>query len=139
MNDIRHPGKITEITPSTYVVEFVTESACAACHARGICGAADAEKGSVEVRRRVSDTFEAGEEVNIVLRGYLGVKAVGLCFLLPLAILLILLLSLQSAGFGELEAAATSLCVLAVYYLVLFLFRHRIEKSYEFTIEKKQL
>ena len=41
-SDISHSGKIVSIDPDFITVEFVSESACATCHASGFCGTAEA-------------------------------------------------------------------------------------------------
>jgi len=134
-NEIRHPGVVTQVTPEFIEVEFTTESACVQCHARSVCGAADSEKGSVQVRNRVSYDYAVGDHVNIVLKKYLGMRAVGVCYVVPLLLILVLLLSLPSVTDSELMQGGVCLGVLALYYLGILLFRDRIEKSYEFIIE----
>lgn len=135
--DIRHPGTVTEITPEYITVEFVTESACAGCHARGVCGAADAKEGSIQVRNRIGYDFAEGDKVFIILKQYLGMKAVGVCYGIPLVILLVLLLSLPTVTESEIVQGVVCLVFVALYYLGIWLFRGRIEKSYEFTIESR--
>jgi len=133
--EIRHPGVVTQVTPEYIEVEFITESACVQCHARSVCGAADSEKGSVQVRNRLSYGYSVGDRVNIVLKRYLGMRAVGVCYVIPLLLILVLLLSLQKITGSELVQGAVCLGVLALYYLGILVFRDRIEKSYEFVIE----
>lgn len=135
--DIRHPGTVTEVTPEFITVEFVTESACAGCHARGVCGAADAREGSIQVRNRLGCDYAVGDEVFIVLRQYLGMKAVGICYGIPLVILVVLLLSLQTIVESEVVQGVVCLSFIALYYFGIWLFRNRIEKSYEFVIESR--
>jgi len=136
--DIKHPGTVTEVTPEYITVEFVTESACAGCHARGVCGAADAQEGSIQVRNRLGYDYAVGDEVFIVLRQYLGMKAVGICYGIPLVILLVLLLSLQTVVESEFIQGVVCLSFVALYYLGIRLFRDRIERSYEFIIESRK-
>lgn len=133
--DIRHPGTVTKVTPEFIEVEFITESACAQCHARSVCGASDSETGSVQVRNRLSYDFSEGDKVVIVLKRYLGRKAVGICYVLPLLLVLVLLLSLPSLTASEMVQGGICIGALALYYLGIFVFRDRIEKSYEFVAE----
>ena len=42
-NVIKHSGVVSRVTPDSVEVEIVSKSACAACHAKGVCGASDAE------------------------------------------------------------------------------------------------
>jgi len=135
--DIKHPGTVTEVTPEYITVEFVTESACSGCHARGVCGAADAKEGAIQVRNRLGYDYKTGDDVYIVLKQYLGMKAVGICYGIPLVILLVLLLYLPSVTDSELVQGIVCLSFVALYFLGIRLFRNRIEKSYEFVIESR--
>lgn len=135
--DIRHPGVVTGVTPEYITVKFSTESACAGCHARGVCGASDAEEGSIQVRNRLGYDYSEGDEVDIVLKQYLGMKAVGICYGIPLVILLVLLLYLPNVTESEVVQGTVCLVFVALYYLGIRIFRDRIEKSFEFTIESK--
>lgn len=137
-NEIRHRGVVTDVTEEYTTVEFVTESACSGCHARSVCGAAGAQKGSIQVRNRIGFVCEKGDDVDIVLKSYLGMKAVVLCYVIPLVILLFLLLSLPSVTGSEMFQALACLAAVALYYAGIFLFRDRIEKSYEFVIEPRK-
>ncbi|MBQ0006351.1 MAG: SoxR reducing system RseC family protein [Alistipes sp.] len=133
--DIRHPGTVTEVTPDYITVKFLTESACAGCHARGVCGASDSEEGSIQVRNRLGYDYAEGDKVDIVLKRYLGMKAVGICYGIPLVILLVLLLYLPNVTENEVVQGVVCLAFVALYYLGIRIFRDKIEKSYEFVIE----
>ena len=41
-SEISHRGRIVSVTPEETVVQIVSESACAACHAKGLCSLGDA-------------------------------------------------------------------------------------------------
>jgi len=78
-----------------------------------------------------------GEEVNVVMRQSLGRKAVMLAYVLPLVALVASLLILFSVGLPEGVAGLLSLGILAVFYSVLHLFRSKLDKEFNFNIEKK--
>ena len=47
-SEISHRGKVVSITPEITRVEIVSESACGACHAKGLCSLGDAKVKVVE-------------------------------------------------------------------------------------------
>lgn len=53
--EISHTGKIVEITPDSITVEIVAESACASCHAAGLCHTADAAHKLITVPATLGD------------------------------------------------------------------------------------
>lgn len=136
MTEIGHKGVISSISDTMIKVEIINKSACAQCRARMMCGVSDQKTKEVDVRKPVNQSFAVGEEVNVILRQSMGMKAVLISYVIPLIILLILLLTLSPILKNELYAALISLAGLAVYYFAVYIFRNRIEKRFIFTIEK---
>lgn len=136
-SDISHKGRILSITPEFTSVEIISESACGSCHARGLCGLGDSKTKVVEVPTRGWDSYEVGDEVDVTLRASMGHKAVWLAYVLPLLVLVCALLILTVAGVQELYAGLGGLGAVAVWYLVLWLFRSRLKNEYVFNINKK--
>lgn len=136
-SDISHKGRILSITPEFTSVEIISESACGSCHARSLCGLGDSKTKVVEVPTRGWDSYEVGDEVDVTLRASMGHKAVWLAYVLPLLVLVCALLILTVAGVPELYAGLGGLGAVAVWYLVLWLFRSRLKNEYVFNINKK--
>lgn len=133
--EISHRGRIVSIEKGMVKVEIVSESACAACHASGLCGMGESRKKIVEVRTPSPGRFELGQDVEVCLARRMGHKAVLLSYVIPLAVLLILILSLQNIGMGELAVGGASLAGVALYYLVLYFLKDSLSKDYEFYIK----
>ncbi|MDD2595167.1 MAG: SoxR reducing system RseC family protein [Bacteroidales bacterium] len=136
---IAHEGKIIDISPDYISVEILNKSACASCHAKGVCAASDESIRIIEVPYSIStlvEQFEVGETVNILLKSSLGLKAVWISYVIPLAILLTLLLVLSVLGYSEIVMGLGSIIGVAVYYFIVFLFRNKISKVFTFVIEK---
>ncbi|MGN1226439.1 MAG: SoxR reducing system RseC family protein [Candidatus Cryptobacteroides sp.] len=133
--EIRHSGKIVEITPSTIVVEIIAEEACGSCSAASLCGMSEVKKKLIEVPAVLG--YEAGEEVWVLLKSSKGMKAVWLSYIVPLILLMATILILSGIEVSELICGLGSIGVIAVYYLLLFLFRNKVKKEYTFYIEKK--
>ncbi len=80
--------------------------------------------------------FEKGETVEVVTEQAMGIKAVVWAYVLPFLSVMTALLVLLQAGAGELVSGLTSLGILALYYCVLYLLRHRLEKEITFKVRK---
>lgn len=136
-SEISHKGRIVGITPEFTTVEIISESACGSCHARSLCGLGDAKTKAVELPTRAWDSYEVGDEVDVVLKASMGHKAVWLAYVLPLLVLVCVLLILTVAGVAELYAGLGGLLAVAVWYMILWLFRDRLKNEYVFNINKK--
>lgn len=135
-NVISHRGKIVDITPEFTMVDIISESACSACHAKSLCTLSESKTKQVVVPTRGWIPFEPGEEVNVQLKATMGLKAVWLAYVVPLFILLAVLLGLHAAGLGELASGLSAIGAVVLYYLVIWLFRKKLQNEYIFNIEK---
>lgn len=134
--EIRHRGRVCAITQEGVKVEILNKSMCAACHARSLCSLGDEQIKTVSVKYCDSSMLSIGEEVEVVMRQTMGLKAVLFSYVYPLIILMILLLSLPRLNINELFSALLAVLAVAAYYLILYLCRDRIAKSFIFTIAK---
>lgn len=134
--EISHSGKIVDISPDFITVEIVAESACATCHAAGLCGTADATHKAISVPA-TSGNWYPGQEVQVLLKRSMGFKAVWLAYAIPLVVLMAVLLGFDAAGFGELASGLAAIAAVGVYYLFLWLFRNRLRNEYSFYIKEK--
>ena len=135
--EITHPGKILEVTPSQVLVQIEARSACASCHASTLCGMSESEQKIVSVPASLKDDFLPGQEVDVVLKASMGHKAVWLAYCIPLVVLLAVMFTALKTGASELAAAGLGLCATAVYYFVIWLFRDRLRSEYNFIIRKR--
>lgn len=133
-SQISHKGRISEITPALTTVEIVSESACGACHAKGLCGVSESKTKIVSVPTRPWDNFNVGDEVSVTLKASMGHKAVWIAYAAPLAVLVAVLLGSTSAGAGELASGLMAIGAVAIYYFVIWLLRGRLQKEYIFNI-----
>ncbi len=134
-SDISHRGRIVSVTPEVTTVQIVSESACGACHARGLCSLGDSRVKEIELPTRGWDTYAPGDEVSVVLRASMGHKAVWLAYVLPLALMAATLLGVLAAGGTELLAGGAAIGAVALWYGVLWLLRDRLRNEYIFTIK----
>ena len=133
---ISHKGKIVKITPQVTTVAFVQHGACSECHAAGLCSMGDVAQKVVELPTDPYNKHAEGDEVEVLLKASMGFKAVYLAYLVPLVILLAAILGLMSLGVGEVVAGLSGIAAVGVYYLLLWLFRSRLQTEYVFTIKR---
>ena len=133
--EIAHKGKVIRITPQVTTVAILQHGACASCHAAGLCGMADVAEKAVDVPTDLHATYGLGDEVDVVLKASMGMKAVWLAYFIPLLLLLGAILGLIGLGVGEVVAGLTGIGVLALYYLGLYLLRDHLRNEYIFSIK----
>ncbi len=134
---LEHSGVVSEIGEKMVEVEFVTESACSECKAKGLCGVEDGDKRFVTVYEPMAQYFTVGEKVMIGVSEVMGMKAAVYAYIIPFFILLGGLAVTQSLlKWGEVASGLSSLGVMCLYYVVLWFFRRRIEKEIVFKIRK---
>lgn len=127
-------GVVKSITNSEVIVEIQSASACASCHAKGACGAADVSDKAIHIPLNDMD-YQVGEQVEVVVKNSLGMLAVFLGYVLPLIILLITLFSLIPL-YGEGVAGLAALGTVLLYYLSMTIFKNKLRKKFTFEISK---
>jgi len=135
MEEITHKGIITAIDPEITTIQIITESACAACHAKGLCSLGDSKIKEVQVRTSAWTPRKVGDEVEVALRKAMGYKAVFIAYGMPLVVLFTALLVLNAIGVGELYAGLGAIGAVLLCYLVIFLFRNKLSKEYTFYLK----
>ncbi|MBR6423753.1 MAG: SoxR reducing system RseC family protein [Bacteroidales bacterium] len=137
---IEHEGTVIAVDKDYISVEILNKSACAACHAKAVCGASDQSIKVVEVAQDITtltEDYQVGERVNVIMSSSMGLTAVWLCYVVPLIVLLASVFILSTCGASELTVGLVSLGVVAVYYFGVYLFRNKISKIITFSIEKQ--
>ncbi len=137
MKEISHIGKIVEVNPQFTTVEIISQSACSACHASGLCGMSEYTKKAIQVATDPFKEYKVGDEVEVLLKQSMGVKAVWISYAIPLIILMILVLSLSQFLKNELWVGLIAIAGVALYYLGVYLFRDKLAKEYVFYIKAK--
>ncbi len=137
---IEHDGTVVAVDKDYISVELLSKSACAACHAKGVCGASDEAVKVVEVAQDIttlSEDYQVGEKVNVVMSPSMGLQAIWLAYVIPLIVLLASILVFHLCKAGELVMGLGSLGIVAVYYFGVWLFRNKISRIFIFSIEKQ--
>ena len=134
-NEIMHSGKILEINPDFTTVQIIVSSACAACHAKSMCGMSEDEEKVIMVPTDPYADHQVGDEVQVMTKMTMGLKAVWISYVIPLAVLMILILSLSSVIGNELLLGLVAIAGVALYYFFIWLFRDKLSNEFVFYIK----
>lgn len=131
--DIRHKGIVERVDGDIALVRIAQTSACAACHAAKMCMASESREKRIEAR--ITKPVDVGQEVDVVVREELGWLAVVLAYVIPFVLLVAAVAGLDRLGWSEGLAGTGALVSVAVYYLILRLFRNKLQRKFTFYIE----
>ena len=151
---IKHDGIIIALNEDgTALVRIVQTSACAACKAKAMCASAESaekemtvvllgENGKVKTENNSTQSYHVGDTVEVMVQQKMGWKAVVLAYLLPFFVMLAVVavgsgIGHRISGIGEEVIGTVALCAMAMYYLVLGLFKDKLQKEFSFTAKKK--
>lgn len=138
-NEITHKATVIDMTPDFTTVEILVPSACAECHAKGLCGVSEAEEKVISLPTDPYATYNVGDEVILATKKSMGFKAVWISYVIPLAVLMILILSLLQIFEGskakEAIAGLGALAGVGIYYFVIWLLRNRLKNEFVFYIK----
>lgn len=136
VTNIKHLGIVENINGSRLKVKIVQSSACSACSVKGYCSASETKEKIIDVYNKNNVPCQVGERVMIVGTTSMGMKAVLLAFVLPFIVLLLaLIISLKLTGGDEAVSALVSLGTLVPYYLIIYICRNRLSRSFMFILE----
>jgi len=130
---IEHDGIVQKSDKSSVKVKITSVSACSGCHADGFCTLADKKDKIIDISGRYN--LAPGDAVTVLMKKSMGYTAVMLGYVIPIILVIALLIILGSMSLPELITGLGSLAVLIPYYLVLSLFRKRINTNFKFTLK----
>ena len=132
---IVHPGKVTAVTPQMLTVGFTASAACGSCRAAGLCSMAERKEKTVEVPNLYGTRYQVGDEVEVAFRSTMGLKAVWLCYAIPVVILLGIVLGALHLGLNELWSGLAGIGGVALWYFMLWLLRKHLNNQHIFTLK----
>ena len=133
-NEIRHEGRIIDIDKDFTTVQIIVSSACASCHAKALCGMSEEKEKVIMVPTDPYTVRKIGDKVEVLSKMTMGLKAVWISYVIPLAVLMILILTLSPVIGNEFLRGGVSIAGVAVYYFFIWLFRNRLADQFEFYI-----
>lgn len=134
--NICHSGIVKSVEKHRIVVSILSQAACVSCQAKGACSSSEIQEKEIEVNQW-QGSFSPGDYVEIVTRESQGFVALFFAYILPLILMVLVLTFVILQTKNEAFAAIGALFILAAYYFVLFLFRHRLRKTLKFNIRKQ--
>jgi positive regulator of sigma E activity len=130
---IQHDGIVQKVGNDSVVVAISASSACAGCHAEGLCNMTAKEEKIIDVQGKYN--VVPGDTVTVLMQQSMGYKAIALSYLIPVLVVIVSLFVLVSLDIPELTAGLISIGILLPYFLVLFLLRRRIDRIFTFTLK----
>ncbi|MDD4190127.1 MAG: SoxR reducing system RseC family protein [Mangrovibacterium sp.] len=131
---VTHKGIVKEFSKTGVIVRIVTESACAGCHAKGMCSTVDLAEKEVEVGHD-RENVQIGQQVLVTGTSSQGFKALSVAYLLPFLLVMTMLVISTNLTGNEALSGLVSIGVLIPYYFMVYLFRNRLKRSFRFQIQ----
>lgn len=133
---IEHRGIVERIEGNLVSARISQSTACSGCQARHLCNSSESQEKIVSAQTTETD-LKIGEEVNVIAAESMGKKAVALAFVVPLVILVLLTFAaVLLLRWSEGMAIVAALVVVAAYYGVLAINRKKLNKEFNFWVER---
>ena len=133
-----HDAIVTSVTPGRITAQMHVSSACASCEAHAKCGFADSKEKLVEVETPHWQQYHEGDSIVVEIKSGLGLLAVLIAYILPAVVLLAVFAVLTLAHLPEVWVALLTLVAVALYGVVLYLFRNRLQRKFAVGIRDKR-
>ena len=83
------------------------------------------------------EPLKAGDRVEVMVRERLAWKAILLAYILPFLVMISVIVALDFlTDWSEAVVGTLSLCAIALYYIGLSVFKHRLQTRFTFTARK---
>ena len=138
---MEHSGEISRITKSTITVALDGNINCEGCKAKAACGVSESNAKEIEIEntyqsnQQIVKGFKLNEQVTVLMKEELGLKAVFWAYVFPF-ILMIVILLIASMFLTEWQAGVISLLILAPYYVSLYFLNPFFKKRFKVSILK---
>lgn len=128
-------GIIESVNDNRITVRIDRGSACGHCSAQGLCNLAESTERIIEVNNS-TQLFSIGEWVQVTMSRSMGNKAILLGYFIPFVLFISTLLILSAYGLPEWITGLVSLLILIPYFIILYIFRERLRRTFSFSIHK---
>jgi sigma-E factor negative regulatory protein RseC len=129
-------GIVESVSDNRITVRIDRGSACGHCSAQGLCNLAESTERIIEVTNS-NEIFSVGEWVHVTMSRSMGNKAILLGYFIPFILLISTLLMLSACGFPDWITGLVSLLTLIPYFIILYIFRDRLRRTFSFSIHKE--
>ncbi|MBQ8222066.1 MAG: SoxR reducing system RseC family protein [Bacteroidales bacterium] len=135
MNDtVSHNGIITDISGDEVQVKILSIAACVSCNIKSSCNMSDMQEKIITIPRPKDKDLSVGQEVKISMGLGQANKAVIFAYVIPVIILVAMIFILNLLKIDEGINALISIGTLVPYYLILYIFRNRFKRKFEYEI-----
>lgn len=135
-NTIKHQGIVESIEGCHIRVKILQSSACSSCSVKGHCNISETKEKIIDIYDKHADRYNTGQNVIVCGSTAMGMKAVILAFVIPFLVLFAaLFVTMKITGGDEAISALVSICALIPYYIVIYLCRNKISKTFSFYLE----
>jgi sigma-E factor negative regulatory protein RseC len=132
---IRHTGVVTGVNGDLAHVVITQTDACSACKAKSMC--MSSESREKEMDALMLEPLQPGDRVEVEVREHLAWKAVLLAYIMPFVVMIgVIAVLTMTTPWPEEVVGTLSLCCIALYYIGLSVFKHRLQKQFTFTARK---
>ncbi len=133
---IYHTATVTQVEEGEVHVLISRSEACAACVNKSACAVKEGKPMIYVILVAQATQYHVGEQVRVGMKGSVGLRAVFYAYVLPLVLMFIAFCVSLCVVHSELCQALIALGVLAVYYVVLSLFRKNFQSRFNYSIDK---
>ncbi len=131
---ISHEGIITGIDDNNVQIKILSKSACASCNIKGACNMSEMKEKIISVPRPEDKNLSVGQVVKISMGLGQANSAVIFAYVIPVIILVGMIFILNALKLDEGINALISIGSLVPYYLILYLFRNKLKRKFEYEI-----
>ncbi len=129
-HNIYKRGIVKAINGSRLTVLINRYSACASCHAAATCATPERKQMTVEARISANDHVAVGDMVYVSAGGKSPMASLLLGYGLPLTVLILGCVVAEALTKSDIMAAAGGLCATAAYFLILWIFKSRVDRAF---------
>ena len=136
MQQTTHDGTVLSVQPGTVKVQMQVLSTCASCEAHARCTFAEKKDKIVDVDTPHWQQYAQGDPVTVIISTGHGLLAVLIAYVLPAMLILGTFALLYALRLPELWIALATLGAVALYGLILYLCRGRLQRKFTFSLAK---
>lgn len=133
-NIVTHNGIVKRINDRRVLVSIIARSACASCQIKEACTLSEVEEKIIEVDLIEDQNFLIGEEVMVEMKQTLGTWAVLFGYFFPFLLVISSLIIFTALGLDQGLSGILSILILAPYYLIMYLSRSFLRKTFTYRL-----
>ena len=135
MNEkVSHEGIVTNIKGDDVEIKILSKSACVSCNIKTACNMSEMQEKIITIAAPKDKELTVGQEVRVSIALGQANKAVIFAYVIPSIILISMIFILNGFKIDEGINALISIGTLIPYYLILFLFKDKIKRNFEYEI-----